>query len=64
MKKDPSTNYEWMIGPNKLSTENTFIRKGEVGGWVDYFSDEQSKLFDAMFDEKMSGINLEFQFQL
>ena len=61
MRKDPSTNYNWMIGPNRQeSGENTFIRKGEIGDWRNHFSAEQSRNFDEMYKEKMSGSDLHF----
>ena len=65
MKKDNSSNYSWKIGPDKLLTKpgSAFIRKGEVGNWKQYFSDEQSKLFDDMFSEKLGDSGLTFQFE-
>ena len=57
--------YSWKIGPDKLLTKpgSAFIRKGEVGNWKQYFSDEQSKLFDDMFSEKLGDSGLTFQFE-
>ncbi|XP_035222150.1 amine sulfotransferase-like [Stegodyphus dumicola] len=36
-----------------------FVRKGIVGGWKNYFSDEQSKRMDKKFAEKLKGTDLE-----
>ena len=65
MKKDNSSNYSWEIGPDKLLTEpgSAFIRKGEVGNWKQYSSDEQSKLFDDMFTKKLGDSGLTFQYK-
>ena len=44
MKKDATSNYNWMVGEGKVfSQENSFIRK--VGGWREHFNEEQSKHF-------------------
>ena len=65
MKKDSSSNYSWKIGPNKLLSKpgSEFIRKGEVGNWKQYFSDEQSKRFDDIFSEKLGDSGLTFQYE-
>ena len=65
MKKDATSNHSWMIGPDKLFSKpgSEFIRKGEVGNWKHYFSDEESKRFDDMFIEKLGDSGLTFQFE-
>ena len=40
MKNNDKLNYSWFTGGSD------FIRKGEVGGWVDYLTEEQSAYFD------------------
>ena len=32
-----------------------FIRKGRVGGWKDYFTEEQNELFDKIFSERVGA---------
>ncbi|MCB1123429.1 MAG: sulfotransferase domain-containing protein [Verrucomicrobiae bacterium] len=39
-----------------------FFRKGKVGSWADQFTPEQSRRFDAVYAERMSGSGLEFNF--
>lgn len=64
MKKDASCNYSWLKGPDKIfSKEGSFIRKGIVGSWKEQFSAEESKKFDDIFSQKMSGSDLTFQFE-
>ena len=40
-----------------------FIRKGEVGDWKNYFTEEQSKRFDELYEKKMAGSGLELEFE-
>ena len=64
MKQDSSANHNWQVGPgNIFSQPNMFIRKGEIGGWREHFSEEQSKRFDEIYKENMSGVDLEFRFE-
>ena len=65
MKKDSSSNYTWIFGPDKLHSQRStpFIRKGEIGGWKEHFSGEQSQRFDEIYEKQMSGIDLFFKFE-
>lgn len=57
IKNDPSTNHDWQVGPGKVwSHANMFIRKGEVGGWREHFSEEQNRRFDDIYEEKWLGL--------
>lgn len=58
MKKDEKANYSWI---NWIKGD--FIRKGEVGDWKNYFTEEQNKRFDSLYAEKMAGSGLEFEFE-
>ena len=62
MKKDNTANYEWMNHAH-LDNLNPYMRKGEVGGWKDYFTPEQAARLDAIYQArfKVVGLNLEFQ---
>ena len=62
MQANPEANYSWIShrwDPNGLP----FMRKGVVGDWVNYFSEEQSAEFDAKYAQRMNGSGLEFDFQ-
>lgn len=58
MKREGSANYSWSTG--RL---HDFIRKGEVGDWKNYFTEEQNKRLDSLYAEKMAGSGLEFEFE-
>ena len=57
MKKDEKANYSWIHG-----IKGDFIRKGEVGDWKNYFTEEQNKRLDSLYSEKMSCSGLEFEY--
>ncbi|KAJ8040251.1 Sulfotransferase 1C2 [Holothuria leucospilota] len=42
----------------------SYLRKGVVGGWKEYFSPEQNEFFDKLYAEKMAGSGLSFDFEL
>ncbi|XP_069810245.1 sulfotransferase 6B1-like isoform X1 [Dendropsophus ebraccatus] len=49
----------------KEKSENThgklgdsFFRKGEIGDWKNYFTEDQSKVVDAMFEKYLAGTKL------
>ena len=56
MKKNPHCNptagVEWHGGD--------FMRKGEVGDWRNYFSQEMVEKWDAWIGENVNGTGLEF----
>ena len=49
MKSSSHTNFTWFEGIKG----DGFIRKGQVGGWKDYFTEEQNELFDKVFSERV-----------
>ncbi|KAL9987008.1 hypothetical protein ACROYT_G001242 [Oculina patagonica] len=59
MKKEENVNYTWLPG-----FKGEFIRKGQVGDWKNYFTEEQNKRLDFLYAEKMAGSGLEFEFDL
>lgn len=40
----------------------TFMRKGQIGDWKNYFTIAQSALFDSIYEKKMQGTGLNFHF--
>ena len=59
IKGDETANYSWNQG-NPNTTD--FMRKGEVGDWVNYFTPEQSAEMDRICSERLQGTGLEFIF--
>ncbi len=58
MQKNKMTNTEYKEGED--GSKASFIRKGQIGEWVNYFNPEQLAYCDALTAEKMaaSGIDL------
>ena len=63
MKEDTTCNYSWHKFGHDKSRSNEFIRKGEVGNWRQYFSDDLNKRFDEMLTKKLGNSGLTFQFE-
>ena len=64
MKEDPTCNYSWLVGQDKpFSKEEKFFRKGKVGNWKEYFSPDENKRFDELFQEKLGDTGLTFRFE-
>ena len=57
MRKEGNANYKWMA-----DTKGDFIRKGEIGDWQAMFSEEQNKMLESIYNEKLGGTGLEFDF--
>ena len=62
MKNDDTTNYSW-APPEFFKPGTTFMRKGEVGDWKNYFTPEQSAEMDKICCERLNGSGLEFDFE-
>ena len=48
--------------PGWKSDRSNFIRKGEVGDWANYFSEDQSKFIDAKCKEYLEPLGLKFDY--
>ena len=61
MKLNPTANNGWMA---EYHTEGAtpFMRKGVVGDWRNYFTDEQSAKLDVLIREKLEGTDLVFDY--
>ncbi len=45
-----------------VAGDTDHIRKGGVGGWREYFTEQQSEAFDLLYKNKMKGFGLNFDF--
>ncbi|KAJ6654395.1 hypothetical protein lerEdw1_006988 [Lerista edwardsae] len=64
MKDNPMANYETVPETIFDKTISTFMRKGEVGDWKNYFTVAQREAFDADYQRKMEGTTLRFRDEL
>ena len=63
--KDMSKNVNDMFTkeiPVWKSERSQFVRKGQVGDWVNYFSEEQSDFVDAKYKEHLKPLGLNFEY--
>ncbi|XP_071478960.1 sulfotransferase 1A1-like [Diadema antillarum] len=70
MKKSKSTNPDSYYVPAGLTTResstnigSSFMRKGVIGDWKNYFTDEQNRRYDELYDKEMADSGLKFQFE-
>ncbi|CAH1245471.1 SULT1C4 [Branchiostoma lanceolatum] len=69
MKENPSTNLsrnprvQEAFSSKAEESGLEFIRKGEVGDWKNWFSQEENQTLEAIHKEKMAGLDLTFQFE-
>ena len=64
MKHNPAVNGEDGIMKGLFDNNNGhFMRKGEVGDWKNYFTDEMNKAMDEAVEEHLKPIGLEFQYE-
>ncbi|XP_070561100.1 sulfotransferase 1B1-like isoform X2 [Ptychodera flava] len=64
MKANPAVNMDRMFKPNYTispTERNSFMRKGVVGGWRKHFTVSQNTEFDSLYQERMVGSDLEFE---
>lgn len=62
MKANPSVSYQGR--DDFLTKGTTFMRKGSIGDWKNYFTASQNAYFDALYEEKMAGTGLDFIFDM
>ena len=62
MKKEDRVNNSWDKNYDK-DGEPTFLRKGVVGDWKNFFTPEQSRQMDIQCAEKLKGTGLQLEFE-
>ncbi|CAF4686880.1 unnamed protein product, partial [Rotaria magnacalcarata] len=56
MKKNPKVNYNWFREWGFVNKSFSFLRKGEIGDWLNHFDAEQSKSCDKMVSTRLSSL--------
>ena len=51
----------WMRNTHRNNL-NPYLRKGEVGGWKDYFTCEQATWLDAIYQARLKEVGLDLNF--
>ncbi|XP_011661042.1 sulfotransferase 1C2A-like [Strongylocentrotus purpuratus] len=64
MKKNPSSNPDTFDSPGrKVKSGNSFMRKGIIGDWKNYFTDDQNRRYDELYEKEMAGSGLVMDFE-
>ena len=63
MKQNKSVNFEALQDGKIMKKEGSFIRKGEVGDWKNYFTEEMNKRMDEAIEKYLKPVGLEFRYE-
>ncbi|XP_071510069.1 sulfotransferase 1A1-like [Diadema antillarum] len=65
MKKSASSNPDFILERRDEGKKEgaSFMRKGAVGNWKEYFTEEQNRRFDELYEKEIEGTGLELQFE-
>jgi len=63
MRNNPAVNKEERRKLGLLTGEGSLLRKGEIGGWKSYFTDEMNRRMDEAIEKHFKPIGLEFQYE-
>ena len=65
MKDNPRVNAEDVNELGLMDFKKAkFLRKGEVGDWKNYFTEEQNKYIDTLCEDRCTPVGLSFEFDL
>ncbi|XP_073684317.1 sulfotransferase 1C2 [Garra rufa] len=64
MKDNPMANYSYIPKPVFDQSVCAFMRKGEVGDWVNHFTPAQSQMFDEDYANQMKDVDIPFRFSI
>lgn len=62
MAANPAINLEGILKKNDTDPNVKFIRKGKVGDWRNYMSDDLSRRFDEWSTKNLQGTGLKFNY--
>ena len=62
MAKDKKLNFEDDAGERWKTERAKFIRKGKVGGWVQYFTEEQNEYVERRYKETLEPLGIKFDY--
>lgn len=62
MATNPSVNMELLLGNREAQEDpdHKFIRKGKVGDWTNYMSEDLARRFDEWMEKHLCGTGLKF----
>ena len=63
MKENPATNLKDFDYLRLKEKGTSFQRKGQVGGWKTYFTEEQNTFLEKRVTDKLSGTGLSFNYE-
>ncbi|XP_071484119.1 sulfotransferase 1A1-like [Diadema antillarum] len=65
MKKSSKANPDSVvvISDEEKKKGSSFMRKGAIGDWKNYFTEDQNRRFDELYAKEMAGSGLELQFE-
>ena len=63
MKDNTAVNRKHDLEKPFFTEDGSFMRKGEVGDWKNYFTDEMNKRMDEAIEKYLKPIGLEFQYE-
>ena len=63
MKHNAAVNREDGVLNGLFNEDGYFMRKGEIGDWKNYFTDEMNKRMDEAIEKHFKPIGLEFQYE-
>ena len=64
MKENPMTNMNFGPTDGLDHSISPFMRKGKVGDWKNYFTDDQNRIMDEMYEERAKDSGLKYIYEL
>lgn len=62
MKENCKVNYDWFKDWGFVKKSFSFLRKGQIGDWLNHFDVQQSIKYDQMIQKKISKTMPQFHF--